>query len=41
MKEGDWTGISEWIKEVKGVEENNSEVDLIIKGIEDSIGLIE
>jgi len=38
VKEGDWTGISEWLKEVRGLSEKG---DLIIDGIEDTIGLIE
>jgi hypothetical protein len=39
VKEGDWTGIREWLKEVKG--SDNKKGDLIIDGIEDTIGLIE
>jgi hypothetical protein len=39
---GDWTGISEWLKELRGMKEvDDHKVKQIIDGIEDTLGLIE
>jgi hypothetical protein len=39
---GDWTGISEWFKDLRGKKKDDDDkINQIIDGIEDTIGLIE
>jgi hypothetical protein len=39
---GDWTGISEWLKELRGkTTVDDNKLNQIFDGIEDTIGLIE
>ena len=40
--DGDWTGISEWLKELRrNIDVDDQKAKQIIDGIEDTIGLIE